>query len=321
MRNILAERRFPIARLIPLASARSQGSSLSWRGDEIPVEVLEETSFEGVDIALFSAGADVSEKYAPLAAQAGTYVVDNSRVFRMDPTVPLVVPEINSDALNSDSLIIANPNCSTIQKVIALQPLHELAGLTRVVVSTYQSASGGGRDAMDELKEQTVSLLSFRDVKVENFSRRLAFDTIPQIDQFEPDGFTREEHKMIFETRKIMNITDLPVCATCVRVPVFVGHAMSVNAEFEKPISVADAAKALADAPGITFHEKQEDFPVAADAAGNDSVHIGRLRKDPSVANGLVFWIVADNLRKGAATNAVQIAEALHKMGRFKKGT
>jgi aspartate-semialdehyde dehydrogenase len=318
MRNVLAERRFPVSNLVPLASERSQGSTVEWQGDDIPVRILDESAFEGVDIALFSAGASVSEAFALPAVEAGAYVVDNSRAFRMTEGVPLVVPEVNADALESPSKIIANPNCSTIQKVVALKPLHALAGLKRVVVSTYQSASGAGREAMDELKEQTVSLLNFRDVKTEHFARRLAFDTIPQIDQFEADGFTREEHKMIFETRKILDLPDLPVCATCVRVPVFVGHAMSINAEFENPITTADAAAAFENAEGIIFHADQADFPVAADAAGNDEVHIGRLRQDPSVPNGLVFWVVADNLRKGAATNAVQIAEVLHALGKFK---
>ena len=317
MIRVLSERRYPVRRLIPLASERSAGRTLDWKGDDISVEKLTEDSFEGVDVALFSAGASISEHFAPIAASKGTMVVDNSRAFRMTDGIPLVVPEVNADALNCQSKIISNPNCSTIQKVVALKPLHDAATLRRVVVSTYQSASGAGRDAMDELREQTVSLLNFRDVKTKHFSRRLAFDSIPQIDQFESDGFTREEHKMIFETRKILGLDDLPVCATCVRVPVFVGHAMAINAEFENPIGLEDAQNLFQDADGVVFHNDPKDFPVAADAAGNDDVHVGRLRVDPSVNHGLVFWAVADNLRKGAATNAVQIAEALRQIGRL----
>jgi len=317
MLNVLAERNFPVSELLPLASERSAGQTIEFRGDHIEVKRLTESSFEGVDIALFSAGAGISEKFAPIAAHAGCFVVDNSRAFRMDPKVPLVVPEVNAHALESDSKIIANPNCSTIQKVVALKPLMDVSDIKRVVVSTYQSASGAGRDGMNELRDQTVDLLNFREPKSEIFSRRLAFETVPHIDIFESDGFTREEHKMIFETQKILERPGLPVCATCVRVPVFVSHAMSVNVEFESTVSLQAVTDAWKNAPGIVFNENQADFPVAADAAGNDEVHIGRLRIDPSTEHGLVFWCVADNLRKGAATNAVQIAEALHTMGKF----
>ena len=315
MIQVLSERRFPVKQLVPPASKRTAGTTIEWRGDDVVVQELNDESFEGVDVALFSAGAEVSLQYGPIAAAAGAVVIDNSRAFRMDPEVPLVVPEVNPDALNEKAMIIANPNCSTIQKVAALQPLHAVAGLKRVVVSTYQSASGAGREAMDELREQTTSLLGFREVKTKHFARRLAFDTIPQIDRFEDDGFTREEHKMIFETRKIMAKPELPVCATCVRVPVFVGHAMSINAEFENEISVESAIAALREAPGIILKDEQAEFPTAADAAGRDEVFVGRLRHDPSVTHGLVFWVVADNLRKGAATNAVQIAECLQEKG------
>ena len=243
---------------------------------------LTEASFEGVDVALFSAGAGIGKHFAPIAAEAGCYVVDNSRAFRMNPDVPLVVPEVNPDALDSASKIIANPNCSTIQKVVALKPLMDIAGLKRVVVSTYQSASGAGRDGMNELRDQTVDLLNFQEPKTETFSRRLAFDTVPQIDVFQPDGFTREEHKMIFETQKILGKPELPVCATCVRVPVFVSHTMSVNVEFSESISLEAAKQALSNADGVIFSESPEEFPVAADAAGNDDVHVGRLRVDPA---------------------------------------
>jgi aspartate-semialdehyde dehydrogenase len=317
MRSVLVERRFPVSKLVPLASERSAGQTIEWRGEDCVVQVLDETSFNGVDIALFSAGGAISQKYAPIATASGCYVVDNSSAFRMDPAVPLVVPEVNPADLAHDSMIIANPNCSTIQEVVALQPLHELGGLKRVVASTYQSASGAGREGMDELRDQTVDLLNFREPKNKTFSRRLAFDTIPQIDVFQEDGFTKEEHKMMFETRKIMGLPELQVCATCVRVPVFLGHAMAINAEFERPITAEQALNALENAHGVVVHREPSDFPVAADVQGADEVHIGRMRIDPSAPNALAFWVVADNLRKGAATNAVQIAELLKVAGRF----
>lgn len=315
MRAVLAERDFPVERLVPLASARSAGSTVEWRGQSVPVEVLDDDSFAGVDLALFSAGTAVSEEFGPKAVAAGAVVVDNSRAFRMHPEVPLVVPEVNPQALSGRPKLIANPNCSTIQMVAALQPLHARAGLKRVVVSTYQSASGAGRDAMDELRDQTVALLNFREPPTTVFKRRLAFDVLPQIDRFEPDGFTREEHKMVNETRKIMGLPDLPVCATCVRVPVFVGHACSINAEFSRPFEVEEALAALEAAPGLVVHADPTEFPMAADAVGQDPVYVGRVRRDPSCPTGLVIWVVADNLRKGAATNAVQIAEALVERG------
>ncbi|MCA9539472.1 MAG: aspartate-semialdehyde dehydrogenase, partial [Myxococcales bacterium] len=311
MLAVLAESTLPVERVVPLASARSAGRTIEWRGEEVPVEVLGDDSFTGVDLALFSAGASISEQYAPKAVSAGAIVVDNSRAFRMHPEVPLVVPEVNAPALAEHHGIIANPNCSTIQMVVALAPLHARAGLRRVVVSTYQAASGAGRAAMDELRDQTVALLNFREPPIKAFPRRLAFDVVPQIDRFEPDGFTREEHKMVNETRKIMGLPGLPVCATCVRVPVFIGHACSVNAEFERPITVSEAHAALSDWPGIVVHAEPAPRPMADDVAGVDPVHVGRVRQDPSVPNGLALWVMADNLRKGAATNAVQIAEAL----------
>jgi aspartate-semialdehyde dehydrogenase len=317
MRNVLAEHNFPIAKLKPLASERSAGASIEWRGRAIPVEVLGENSFEGVDLALFSAGTAVSQTYAPKAAAAGAIVVDNTRAFRMHPEVPLVVPEVNAHALDRHTGIIANPNCSTIQMVVALKPLHDRAGLKRVVVSTYQSASGAGRAAMDELRDQTIALLNFAEPKVRHFPRRLAFDVIPQIDRFEDDGFTGEEHKMIRETRKIMELPDLPVCATCVRVPVFIGHACSVTVELERPLTIDEACEAMAAVPGLDVRREPGDFPTAADVAGQDGVFVGRVRRDPSVPAGITMWVVADNLRKGAATNSVQIAEALLARGAF----
>ncbi|MCB9528766.1 MAG: aspartate-semialdehyde dehydrogenase [Myxococcales bacterium] len=317
MRNVLAEHDFPVAKLKPLASPRSAGSTIEWRGRQHPVEVLADDSFHGVDLALFSAGTDVSLAHAPKAAAAGAIVVDNSRAFRMNPEVPLVVPEVNAHALDRHAGIIANPNCSTIQMVVALKPLHDLARIKRVVVSTYQSASGAGRKAMDELRDQTIALLNFAEPKINAFSRRLAFDTLPHIDRFEDDGFTREEHKMIFETRKIMGLPELPVCATCVRVPVFIGHACSVNVELERPVSIDEACEALAAVPGVDVRRDPAEFPTANDVVGQDGVFVGRVRRDPSVPAGLALWVVADNLRKGAATNAVQIAEALLARGAF----
>jgi len=227
----------------------------------------------------------------------------------------LVVPEVNADALAGHNGIIANPNCSTIQMVAALAPIHAKAAIRRVVVSTYQSASGAGRDAMDELRDQTVALLNFGNPPVEVFPRRLAFDVLPHIDRFEPDGYTREEHKMINETRKIMGLPDLAVVATCVRVPVFVGHACSVNIELESPLSVEAALDALEAAPGLVVERDPTSYPTTIDVVGQDPVYVGRVRRDPSVENGLVMWVVADNLRKGAATNSVQIAEALIERG------
>jgi len=317
MLEVLEERKFPVERIVPLASARSAGVGITWRGRSVKVEELTADSFEGVDLALFSAGAAISEEFGPIAVEAGTVVVDNSRAFRMVPQIPLVVPEVNPAALEGEVKLVANPNCSTIQVVAALAPLHAAAGLKRVVFSSYQSASGAGRDAMDELRDQAVALLNFGTPPVKQFQRRLAFDVLPQIDRFEPDGFTREEHKMVFETRKIMDLPELPVCATCVRVPVFVGHAVSVNAEFERPIDVETARAALEAAEGIELYDGYESYPMTADVVGSDPVHVGRVRTDPSVPHGLALWVVADNLRKGAATNAVQIAERLVAAGRW----
>lgn len=317
MRRVLDEHDFPVARLKPLASERSAGTTIEWRGHRIPVEVLGDDSFADVDLALFSAGTSVSTAFAPKAAAAGAIVVDNSRAFRMHPEVPLVVPEVNAAALDRHDGIIANPNCSTIQMVVALEPLRAAAGLKRVVVSTYQAASGAGRAAMDELRDQTVALLNFGEPKHRVFPRRLAFDVLPHIDTFADDGFTGEEHKMIRETRKIMSLPDLPVCATCVRVPVFIGHACSVNVELGAPMTVEAAHAALGAVPGVHVFDERDRYPTAADVVGEDGVFVGRIRQDPSVPAGLAMWIVADNLRKGAATNAVQIAEALIERGAF----
>jgi len=317
MLSVLAQRGFPVGRLKALASERSAGTSVEFDGDSVRVERLEEGSFEGVDVALFSAGGSVSEQFAPAAVRAGAVVIDNTSAFRMRPEVPLVVPEVNADALEAHAGLIANPNCSTIQAVVALAPLHVAFGLRRVTYCTYQSAAGAGAQAMDELKEQTVALLNFRDPPVQKFPRRLAFDCLPQIDKFLDDGSTKEERKMVDETRKILGIPTLPVSATCVRVPVFVGHAVAVHAEFERAVDLEAARAALASAPGVILHADAGPFPTAADAVGGDDVHVGRLRIDGGSPNGIAMWVVADNLRKGAATNAVQIAETLLQRGQL----
>ncbi len=311
MLSVLSERKFPVSEVRPLASSRSAGSKVSFGGEDLVVRELKAGAFEGVDIALFSAGGAISEVHAPLAAEAGAVAIDNTSFFRQHPEVPLVVPEVNPHAIAGHGGIIANPNCSTIQLVVALQPLRALAGLKRLVVSTYQAASGAGREAMDELRDQAVALLNFREPPVKAFPRRLAFDVIPQIDRFLEDGRTKEERKMVDESRKIFEQPDLAVSVTCVRVPVFVGHCLSVNAEFEGPIELEAARRALSEAPGVCIDEDPELYPVAADVAGQDDTWVGRLRADPCHPNTLDLWVAADNLRKGAATNAVQIAEHL----------
>lgn len=313
---VLEERGFPVRELRPLASARSAGQRLRLGGHEAVVRELTHDSFEGVDLALFSAGGSVSREFAESAASAGAWVVDNSSAFRMEDDVPLVVPEVNPEAaFDAPRRIIANPNCSTIQTVVALQPLHAAAGLRRVVLSTYQSASGAGRKAMDELRDQTTALLNFREPPVEQHPRRLAFDVLPQIDVFRDDGYTKEEEKMRAETRKIMGLPGLRITATCVRVPVFVGHGVAANVELERPLGLAEAQSALEAAPGVDGVALGDEYPTPAEVAGIDEVRIGRLRADPSLDSGFDLWIVADNLRKGAATNAVQIAELLRARG------
>jgi aspartate-semialdehyde dehydrogenase len=278
------------------------------------VQDLDRFDFKGVDIALFSPGAKVSAVHAPRAAKAGAIVIDNTSQFRMDPDVPLVVPEVNPEAIVDYKKrgIIANPNCSTMQMVVALKPLHDLARIKRIVVSTYQSVSGAGREAMDELFNQTRSVYVNDPVKKEHFTKQIAFNVIPHIDIFMDDGSTKEEWKMAAETRKILD-PDIAVTATCVRVPVFIGHAEAVNIEFDSPISEAQARAVLKSAPGITVidHRADEGYVTPQESAGEDAVFVSRIRKDPTVAHGLNLWIVSDNLRKGAALNAVQIAELL----------
>lgn len=315
MLSILAEREFPIDKIHAVASARSVGAEASF-GDKqvLKVEALDTFDFKTVDIALFSPGAKVSAVHGTRAAKAGAVVIDNTSHFRMDKDVPLIVPEVNPEALVDYKKrgIIANPNCSTIQMVVALKPLHDLATIKRVVVSTYQSVSGAGREAMDELFTQTRGVYVNDPIRKERFPKQIAFNVIPQIDVFVDGGLTKEEWKMEGETRKILG-GDIAVTATCVRVPVFIGHAEAINIEFERPLSEEKALAALKRAPGIIVidHRNDEGYVTPAEAAGEDAVYVSRIRRDPTVTNGLNIWVVADNLRKGAALNAVQIAEML----------
>ncbi len=315
MLQILAERNFPADEVIALASERSVGKEVSYGDDKVlKIKNLATFDFKGVDIALSSPGASVSAVHSPRAAAAGCVVIDNTSHFRMEPDVPLVVPEVNPDAIAGYKKrgIIANPNCSTIQMVVALKPLHKLATVRRVVVSTYQSVSGAGKDAMDELFEQSRGIFVNDPIRPEKFPKQIAFNVIPQIDKFMEDGSTKEEWKMMVETRKILD-PDIAVQATCVRVPVFVSHGEAVAVEFAHPITVEEAREALKSAPGISVvdHREPGGYVTPVESTGEDAVYISRLRKDSSVANGLAFWCVSDNLRKGAALNAVQIAEVL----------
>ncbi len=312
--SILDERAFPADELFAVASSRSAGSEVDFGGDKLVVQELDKFDFAGVDLALFSPGAKVSDVQAPRAAAAGCVVIDNTSRFRMEPDVPLVVPEVNADALSGYSArnIIANPNCSTMQMVMALKPLHDLARVKRVSVATYQSTSGGGRAKMDELFDETRAIYNNERYERGQFTKQIAFNVIPHIDVFMDDGATREEWKMVVETKKILD-PDIEVIATCVRVPVFIGHGEAVHVEFEKPIGDDEARAALASAPGISVvdHRVDEGYVTPAECAGEDAVYVSRIRTDPTVENGLALWIVADNLRKGAALNAVQIAETL----------
>ena len=312
--RILEERRFPLRELRLLASERSAGKrSMSFRGQELPIRETTPQNFKGVDIALFSAGADVSREMAPSAVDHGAVVIDNSSAWRMEPTVPLVVPEVNRDDIRAHQGIIANPNCSTIQMVVALKPLHDANPLRRVIVDTYQSASGAGGGAVDELYAQASDVLSGRQPTVAFQPHQLAFNVVPQIDVPTDAGYFKEEWKMIHETRKIMHLPELRVSATCVRVPVAVGHAEAIHAEFERPMSPTEARALLAEAPGVEVIDNPADglYPLPIESAGRDEVFVGRLRRDASHPNGLAMWVVSDNVRKGAALNAVQIAEWL----------
>lgn len=309
----LEARTFPIARLLPFASSKSAGGHVRFRGAEVNVRVLTKDSFRGVDVALFSAGTDVSKEYAPIAAKAGAVVIDNSSAWRMDPRVPLVVPEVNPHDLENHQGMIANPNCSTIQMVVALKPLHDHGTITRVVVSTYQSVSGTGKEAMDELAEQCRRLMNSDDVHPTVYPHQIAFNCLPHIDDFLPSGSTKEEMKMVNEAKKILGDPSIGISATTVRVPVFVSHAESINVETKKKVSVQEARAILSTAPGVQLYDdpSRRVYPMPIDAVGTDAVFVGRIREDESIPNGLNLWVVADNLRKGAALNAVQIAEAV----------
>jgi len=309
----LEQRGFPASEVRALASARSAGKQVPYAGTELTVEEMTEGSFEGVDIALFSAGAGISKQFRESVVSAGCVMIDNSSAFRMDEDVPLVVPEVNAADAAWHSGVIANPNCSTIQMVVALKPLHDLAPIKRVVVATYQAASGAGQAAMDELYEQSRQFLDGEALTVDQFAHRIAFNCIPHIDVFLDDGSTKEEWKMVVETKKIMHAPEIEVLATCVRVPVLRCHSESVTVEFSAPLSIETAREALRSARGITVLDDpaEKTYPMPAMLEGTDDTYIGRLRVDPTVESGLTMWVVADQLRKGAALNAVQIAEAL----------
>jgi aspartate-semialdehyde dehydrogenase len=315
MLRVLEERDFPVGSLRLLASERSEGNFLEFRGEQVIVEKLTGDSFAGIDIALFSAGAERSREFCPIAAQAGAVCIDNSSAWRMDAEVPLVVPEVNPEEIASYPRkgVIANPNCSTIQMVVALNPLHDFGRIRRIVVSTYQSVSGTGQKALDELRIQTGELLNGRPSSPKVYPHQIAFNCLPQIDSFLENGYTKEEMKMVDETRKILGSESIGITATTVRVPVFYGHCESVNIETEKKITVQRARELLSGAPGIELLDDPQSglYPMPVEASGQDSVMVGRIREDDSVANGLNLWICADNLRKGAAVNAVQIAEIL----------
>ena len=313
MLQTLAERQFPVDEVVALASERSAGGEVSFGEDDVlRVQDLAKYDFKGVDIVLSSPGAKVSAVFAPKAAAAGAVVIDNTSHFRMDPEVPLVVPEVNPQAIAGweKKGIIANPNCSTIQMVVVLKPLHDLGTIRRVVVATYQSVSGAGKEGMDELFNQTRAIYVNDPVEKKKFTKQIAFNLIPHIDSFMDDGYTKEEWKMIVETKKILDPA-IKVTATCVRVPVFIGHSEAVNIEFVEPVSAERARAALRAAPGVSVvdHRMDEGYVTPAEVAGEDNVYVSRIREDFSVENGLALWIVADNLRKGAALNAVQIAE------------
>jgi len=337
MIKILEERNFPIKKINLLASKRSAGKRLKFKDKDVIVEELAPDSFKDVEIALFSIGAEISKRFAPIAVKAKTVVVDNSSAWRMDPEVPLVVPEVNPLALEKHKGIIANPNCSTIQMVVVLKPLHDAARIKRIVVSSYQSVSGWGREAMEQLHEETEEIMKRvqspkSDVQSQKFQRpwtldlghrtessvlphQIAFNVIPQIDDFIESGYTREEMKMVNETRKIMEDDSIQITATCVRVPVYIGHSEAINIETERKLTVKETKEILSKAPGVKVIDdpKESKYPIPIDAAGKDETFVGRIREDESIPNGLNLWVVSDNLRKGAALNTIQIAELLIK--------
>jgi aspartate-semialdehyde dehydrogenase len=314
MLQILTERRFPAAEVVALASRRSIGTEVSYGERTLKVKALENYDFSDVDICLMSAGGSVSKEWSPKIAAAGAVVIDNSSFWRQDPDVPLIVPEVNADAITQfrKKGIIANPNCSTAQLVVALKPLHDKATIKRVVVATYQSVSGAGKDAMDELDRQTKAIYTLQDIEAKTFPKRIAFNLIPQIDVFMDDGFTKEEWKMVVETKKILD-PKIKLVATCVRVPVFVGHSEAIAIEFEQPITADEAREILHAAPGCLVIDRREPggYATPYECVGENATYISRIREDPTIDNGLMLWCVSDNLRKGAALNAIQIAECL----------
>ena len=323
MISVLVERELPLEGIRLLASERSAGTAIDVNGTEVEVEELTPDSFQGIDIALFSAGGEISKKFAPYAVEAGAIVIDNSSAFRMDPTLPLVVPEVNSNVAREYLValrkagkrggIIANPNCSTIQLAVVLKPLLEQFGLERVVVSTYQSVSGAGKQGMDELWNQTLQLFNQQPLEIKKFPHQIAFNCIPHIDEFLENGYTKEEMKVVNESRKILGVADLRITATAVRVPVFSCHSESVNVQLGKAATVAQVRDLLRGSPGVMVVDvpAEKDYPLATDIAGSDATFVGRIRVDESAPNAFNMWVVADNLRKGAALNAVQIAEVV----------
>jgi aspartate-semialdehyde dehydrogenase len=314
MLDILAERRFPADEVVALASRRSMGVEVSYGEKTLKAKALEQYDFSDVDICLMSAGGSVSKEWSPKIAAAGAVVIDNSSAWRYDADVPLIVPEVNADAIAGfrKKGIIANPNCSTAQLVVVLKPLHDAAKIKRVVVSTYQSVSGAGKDGMDELDRQTKAVYSLGELEVKKFTKRIAFNVIPHIDVFMDDGYTKEEWKMVVETKKILD-PKIKLTATCVRVPVFIGHSEAVHIEFENEITPDQAHEILRSAPGVLVVDKRENggYATPYEAAGDDATYVSRVREDPTVEHGLALWCVSDNLRKGAALNAIQIAESL----------
>ena len=318
MLNILDERGFPVSEVVALASRRSQGTEVSFGDRTLKVKALDTYDFSDTDLCVMSAGGNVSKEWSPKIGKQGCVVIDNSSAFRYDPDVPLIVPEVNPDAIDlfSRKNIIANPNCSTAQLVVALKPLHDVATIKRVVVATYQSVSGAGKEGMDELFTQTRAVFVADQVDVKKFTKRIAFNVIPHIDVFLDDGFTKEEWKMVAETKKMLD-PKIKLTATCVRVPVFIGHSEAVNIEFEKPITADEAREILREAPGCQVLDKRENggYITPLESAGEDATFISRIREDSTVDNGLSMWVVSDNLRKGAALNAVQIAELLVERG------
>ena len=313
MLKTLSQRNFPIDQLKVIASERSEGKKIQFEDRELTVETVKEGTFEGIDIALFSAGSGVSKKIAPQVKKAGGIVVDNSNAFRMDADAPLVVPEVNGEDLKEHQQIIANPNCSTIQMVMLLKPLAEKYGLKRLVINTYQAVSGAGKNAVDELLEQTEAYLNKEEIKNENFNHQIAFNAIPQIDVFLDNDYTKEEMKMVNETHKILHDQELPVTATCVRIPVIFGHGESLNIELNNQFEIEDIKKLFAQTKNVELIDDpaQEKYPLQIDTENNDNVLVGRIRRDNSLENGINLWLTANNLRKGAALNAVQIAEYL----------